>query len=135
MPRGNGKMYNDKYNTPDNYTDMNGQTKTFTHINYSNKPKITFNMKDENSISNHLDDRKTLQQEILALPPSMFPPVFQDFIVRGADMDVMGWNEKMILDEGTPFNTLRNLKVLTENRFELHKLGLLHMNDLSFPRH
>ena len=41
MPKGNGKMYNDKYNSPDNYTDMDGMTKTFTHIDYSGKKSFS----------------------------------------------------------------------------------------------
>lgn len=34
------KMYNDKYNPPDNYTDLDGNTKTFTYIDYSKKSKM-----------------------------------------------------------------------------------------------
>lgn len=34
------KMYNDKYNPPDNYEDLDGQMKTFTYIDYSRKIKV-----------------------------------------------------------------------------------------------
>jgi hypothetical protein len=125
MPKGNGKMYNDKYNAPDNYTDMDGMTKTFTHINYSKKSKTSFHMIEGNAKEQHLKDREILQEEILSLPASFFPKEFQDFVIRGENMDVISWNESMIKDPGVPFNTLTNLKTLTENRIELHSQGLL----------
>lgn len=125
MPKGNGKMYNDKYNAPDNYTDMDGQTKTFTHINYSKKPKTFLYMQEDNAKEQHLKDRERIQEEILALPASMFPKEFQDFVVRGESMDIMGWDENMIRDPGVPFITLLNLKTLTKNRIELYSQGLL----------
>ncbi len=125
MPKGNGLMYNPKYNAPDNYTDMDGMTKTFTHINYSKKTKKSFHMIDGSSKEQHLKDREDLQEEILSLPPSLFPKEFQDFVVRGENKDIIEWNEKMIRDPGVPFTTLRNLKVLTENRKELYSQGLL----------
>ena len=125
MSRGNGKMYNDKYNAPDNYTDMNGMTKTFTHIDYTRKPKLSTYMGDENVKKRHIEDKKKIAEEILNLPASLFPKEFEDFIIRDIPNQKILWNEKMVKDEGVPFITLLNLRTLTENRRDLYSQGLL----------
>ncbi len=112
-------MYNDKYNAPDTYTDMDGQSKNFTHINYSKKSKMSFQMKEEQDLQELLKaDKLRIQEEILNLPASMFPMEFQDFIIRDIPNEKIIWNESMIRDEGTPFTTLLSLKTLTSNRLE-----------------
>lgn len=125
MPKGNGKMYNDKYNSPDNYTDMDGMTKTFTHIDYSKKPKIGFYMRDVNAKQQHNEDKKRLAEEILTLPASFFPKEFEDFIIRDIPNEKIIWNESMVKDQGVPFITLLNLKTLTKKRQEFYSQGLL----------
>lgn len=115
-------MYNDQYNPPDNYRDLDGNMRTFTYIDYSKKPKKSMYMKDED-----LDPKEALrlakiemQDEILALPASLFPMEFEEFIIRDVPNQIIKWNEPMVRDDGVPFNTLRNLKVLTQNRLELY---------------
>lgn len=125
MSKGNGKMYNDKYNAPDNYTDMDGMTKTFTHIDYSKKIKLSTYMKDESAKQKHLEDKKRIAEEILSLPASLFPKEFEDFIIRDIPNQKITWNETMVRDKGVPFITLLNLKILTENRKDSYSQGLL----------
>ena len=125
MSKGNGLMYNPKYNAPDNYTDMDGMTKTFTHINYSRKSKKSMYIEEESAIEKHKKDREELINKILSLPASMFPKEFQDFILRGDEYEVLQWNENMVRDEGVPFNTLTSLYILTKNRIDLYSQGLL----------
>ena len=114
-------MYNDKYNAPDTYTDMDGQSKNFTHINYSKKSKMSFQMKEEQDLQEQLkNSKKELQDRILAIPAVMYPEPFMDFILRGENYEVVSWNEPMIRDEGTPYNTLYNLWVLTDNKYDFY---------------
>ena len=72
-----------------------------------------------------IEYRKELQGEIMALPASLFPKEFQDFVKRGSDMNVISWNKEMIYDDGVPTDTLRDLKVLTEKRLDAHRSGIL----------
>lgn len=125
MPKGNGKMYNDKYNAPDNYTDMDGMTKTFTHIDYSRKPKIGFHMTDGSAKQQHVEDKRNLARKILTLPATFFPKEFEDFIIRDIPNEKIIWNESMVLDEGVPYITLYNLSTLTQKRWDLYSQGLL----------
>lgn len=125
MPKGNGKMYNDKYNSPDNYTDMDGMTKTFTHIDYSKKSKKSFYMSNGTATEQHRKDREALIERILKLPASFFPKELEDFIIRDIPNEKIIWNEKMVRDNGVPFTTLLTLETLTEKRQEFYSQGLL----------
>lgn len=75
------------------------------------------------ALKQHKEDRKRIQGEIISLPASLFPKEFQDFVLRGEEHEVISWNEKMIFDEGLPFERLLQLKVLTERRLELYNEG------------
>lgn len=114
------KMYNDKYNPPDNYRDLDGNMKTFTYIDYSKKQKKSMYIEEGNPKELLRLAKIDMQDDILKLPASLFPKEFEEFIIRDVPNQLIKWNEIMIRDEGTPFNTLRNLKVLTENRLEIY---------------
>lgn len=95
MPKGNGKMYNDKYNAPDNYTDMDGMTKTFTHIDYSGKKSFSVieNLK-EMELRNKNIKENTIKNIVEINPSTIFLPEYQ---IRGGDK--ISWNEELLKNE------------------------------------
>ncbi len=111
---------NEYLNTGDAYKDMEGNMKQFTHVDWDPKQKATLAMTTEEEmieISQSLkEDRVDVIQRILDAPAVYCPLPFDDFIIRGKDVEKITWNEKMLNDEGVDRNKLRDLMVLMENR-------------------
>ena len=105
------------YTSPQHYTDIDGQSKSFTMIDYDVKPKLTMPI-----TSTDIEDakeaitvyRKELIERILALPASNTAPEFYDFTLRGETAHTIKWNETMLRDPGLSVDRLRAICTLTE---------------------
>lgn len=99
----------------ENYTDMSGNLRTFTHVDHDKKTKISSSIPDANEAKENLDLYRTgLIDRLLALPASLCPVIFHDYTIRG-EVDVITWNEKLIRDP-RDYNTIRDIAVLIENK-------------------
>jgi hypothetical protein len=95
------------------YTDIDGMSRQFTIIDHDKKTTISAIVDVEGASQAFKKDREKMIERILALPPSAVPFIFTDFTTRGESIQ---WNEKMIRDEGLPFDKLRDIEVLTRKR-------------------
>lgn len=110
------------YTSAQHYTDLDGQTKSFTMIDYDVKPKLTIPISSSDITSAKealILYRKELIDRILELPASNTDVTFYDFTVRGQNAQTITWNETMLRDPGISIDTLRNICNLTERRNNL----------------
>ncbi len=119
----------DHYTTAKNYTDIDGQSKTFDIIDYDVKTSIGTNKllseDDRIKLLQALkEDRKKLIARIIGIPPSMCPPILKVYTIRG-DIKQILWNEKMLSDPGMSMETLHSIYAMMSNVQDLHSKGLI----------
>jgi len=107
----------DYYTSAQNYTDLDGQSRSFTFIDHDKKTKIATGSV-EGATKQLAEDRKNLVDRILLLPASACPAIFSDFTVRGEAG--IHWNTAMISDAGMSMQQLNDIRTLTENRIDLY---------------
>ena len=104
------------------YTDNDGMRRQFTYIDHDPKTKISGSIttdKEQEAIKVSLNSYKQdLVQRILDIPASLCPIEFGEFTLRGDSQSVIGWNEKMLRDEGMTTLRLRDLAVMLESKFQ-----------------
>jgi hypothetical protein len=104
------------------YTDIDGHTKQFTYVDHDVKTSISttkLSPEDKDALKDEVSRYRTnLILRILTLPPSMCPEIFQDFTIRGEDVENILWNETMIQDPGLPLQKLVDLKTFIEKKAE-----------------
>lgn len=103
------------YTVPDTYSDMDGNTRTFTHIDCDKKLAVVVSLEDKDKISKELVDyRYKLLERIISVSASLCPDAFHMFTLRGEQRKNVGWDEGILALETT--EKLRNLCVLLEKR-------------------
>lgn len=114
----------DHYTSAKNYTDIDGQSKTFTFVDHDVKTSIaTTASVDIQQVKGELKEyRESVILCILATPASLCPSIFQDYTSRGQGIIQITWNEKMLRDPGMSIDRLRDLKTMLDNRVELDKI-------------
>lgn len=105
----------DQYVTPSHFDDMEGNVRPFTHIDHDVKTLVGLDTESPPENWRQIQ-RKDLQERILGQPAVYCPLEFQDYTVRGEDVQVVSWNEKMIKDQGFEIHKLRDLTIILENR-------------------
>lgn len=117
----------DHYTSAKNYTDLDGQSRSFDFVDHDIKTKISTTLMSEEEKHKLKDqvatDRAKTILRITTLPPSLCPTPFQDFLIRQAKADdknptSLEWNETMLNDPGLSFEKLYTLRTLLENKAE-----------------
>lgn len=114
------------YTSAENYTDLDGNSRSFTFIDHDVKPKLSVPISEEEVAIAKVEfksARSRVIQQIMKIPASICPSVFIQFTTRG-DIGVIGWDEKILKDEGVPFETLVSLKTLLENKIEIEGINI-----------
>lgn len=101
-----------------NYSDIDGNMKTFTHIDYDLKSRMaTYHPSDDEKRDNaealkqyHLD----LISRLMATPASTAPDLFYDFTIRGEGKKTIEWNEVMLRDPGMSLDKIRDMALHME---------------------
>lgn len=109
------------YTSAQNYTDLEGQSKLFTMVDHDRKTKIS-TMNEESDKDWKTSYRSSLIERILVITAAICPEPFSDFVLRGESRNTIGWNEKMLNDQGFEVSKLRELCTLLENEAELRRL-------------
>lgn len=111
----------DHYTSAKNYTDLDGMSKSFTFIDHDIKTSISTNTEimDKEWQKKY---KEQLVDQILTLPASICPTPFSDYVIRGAGITQITWNDKMLRDPGTGIDRLRDLKTMLDNRIEIDRL-------------
>jgi len=115
------------YSAPETYTDLDGNTKSFTIINHDSKAKTITSLagsksqNDMEDIHNELKKyRKDLQFSILKEHASLCPPhMRQTFVTTNELGEGLCWKVNAIEDNGVSLDTLRDLHNLVHRRKEL----------------
>lgn len=112
----------DHYTSAKNYTDLDGQSKSFTFIDHDKKTKVSTGKVTKKELAAIKDAnrayKKFVIENILDIPASICPYEYQDFTVRGEGVSAILWNESMIRDEGLDIVKLTSLLNILENRLE-----------------
>jgi hypothetical protein len=112
-----------KYSASQTYTDLDGNTKSFTVINHDPKAIQTLYNPTEDEKNQIQEDlrlyKKEAQDAILKEHPSLCPlPMQPTFTIRNGESII--WNSKAVKDEGLSLDTLRDLHTLVFKRKELY---------------
>src|SRR5688572_12830573 len=99
----------DHYTSAKNYTDLDGNSRSFDFVDHDIKTKISTTLmseEDKQELKDRVQNDRTITiLRITTMPPSLCPSVFQDFVTRGYGPDPKGeptisWNETMLNDPG-----------------------------------
>lgn len=107
----------DHYTAAKNYTDLDGNTRSFDFVDHDIKAKISFLGNEELPKDWAKEYRKDLIKRTLDISASLCPEEFYDFTIRGEREKII-WNKVMLNDPGMSIDRLRSLVTLLENRLE-----------------
>lgn len=108
-----------QYTSTPNYTDEDGQLKTFTFVDWDRKSKLSAYVPTGNALEQHTLDRHNLIQSILELPAAYCPGPEASFTLRGEGYKNIEWNKEMLQDAGVPFERLQRIKVIIQKRLAI----------------
>lgn len=112
------------YTSAKNYTDLDGNSKSFTFIDHDVKTKIAAKVTSPEEIeeakSGLKDYKKQIINRILSIPPSVCPEIFHDFTKRG-EIGI-SWDKDMLNDEGVPLERLRDILTMLENKIVIERI-------------
>lgn len=107
------------HRSPQNYTDLDGNSRTFTEIDMDKKTKISIPDDGTDPKEELRKYRENLIEKILSKYAGYCPTVFIDYTIRGEGKMAIQWNENMLRDQGTSTDRLTQLYTLVSNTEEL----------------
>ena len=107
------------YTSATNYTDLDGNLKSFTFIDHDKKPTITTSTPltdiEREDLKGWCNEyRKDLISRIINIPPIYCPMHCAEYTEHG-DVDKITWRVNMLENSGTPLDLLRSLCTILEN--------------------
>ena len=113
----------DQFVTPNTYNDMNGDVKTFTHVDHDVKTTVRVDPSDYNP-NWQAEWREGFLEEIKDIPAAFCPEHYWDFTIRGENVSKVEWDMKMLADEGVDWLKLRGLIAQLRNIMQQRGLTL-----------
>lgn len=107
------------------YEDRDGQAKNYTVVDWSRKTQVgqtSYTEEEKQEIKNSLSRYKTdLIDRLTVINPFYVMKLFPQLVLRGKDVNRLGWNTAMLRDEGMDIDTLRIVLTFAENNMELDR--------------
>jgi hypothetical protein len=115
---------------PDTFVDRtDGQTKSFTVIDHTKKPKVYYSGLDAPSDTQSLTEvRDELFKELFQYPAVLCPQYYVTLLLRGEGLDGIAWNEEAARNALYDMDHLFNLLNLLRNTY-----NLMRENDPTLP--
>ncbi len=102
------------------YTDQDGMSRQFTYVDHDKKTTISINQDNTDYELFFKQYRAELIKRIASISASLCHEWFVEFTVVNQEKSILEWNMDMLLDNGVPLSTLRDICTVMENRAESH---------------
>ena len=107
------------HTSPQNYKDLDGNMRTFTHVDHDQKTTISVPMGEKIDFNEEKKKyRSRLVEKILSIEAVHCPMILRDFTqttVTENGLGKIGWNQTMLNDAGVPTDRLQDLWTLASN--------------------
>ena len=98
-------MKGENYEADRHYDDLEGNVRTFTIKDYSKKTNV-YSVEEIDHEAVLKEARQEIIEEILKLHPQTAIPEYQNYVIRGKDINKLEWDEAVLYDSGIALEQL-----------------------------